>query len=328
MLRQVLKRAKLWYRLADEYSTLRNRKPPVGRALTAAEQQHLFSTAQTKPGWIYRVHRRDAVLLLRHASLRDQGPALAARRLAQRPDPHPALEDARRLALPELNPRASRCCVSSGHEPHARLHGAGTLPLPVARQRQEDRSRPADESWRTAWRSMRTAAGLDRVRFHDGRHTAITSPRREGAARLGDPGAGGSRRARDDEDLQPHPATALDEAADALEPAKLTFPSRAPEPQADRDVARGRYVTGHVTIGRRPTACADLSRKLAPRAGFEPATLRLTAGCSAIELPRNTVSRCGISPAAGPPILGRTGTARKVGGPGRAGLTRDPHAMR
>src|SRR5690606_2112850 len=26
---------------------------------------------------------------------------------------------------------------------------------------------------------------------------------------------------------------------------------------------------------------------LAPRAGFEPATLRLTAGCSAVELPRN-----------------------------------------
>src|SRR5687768_3777691 len=27
--------------------------------------------------------------------------------------------------------------------------------------------------------------------------------------------------------------------------------------------------------------------KVAPRAGLEPATLRLTAGCSAIELPRN-----------------------------------------
>jgi len=30
-------------------------------------------------------------------------------------------------------------------------------------------------SWRTAWRSMRTAAGLSDVRFHDGRHTAITT---------------------------------------------------------------------------------------------------------------------------------------------------------
>jgi hypothetical protein len=30
-------------------------------------------------------------------------------------------------------------------------------------------------SWRTAWRSIRKAAGLTDVRFHDGRHTAITT---------------------------------------------------------------------------------------------------------------------------------------------------------
>src|SRR6266513_1882106 len=34
--------------------------------------------------------------------------------------------------------------------------------------------------------------------------------------------------------------------------------------------------------------CQILLRKLAPQAGFEPATLRLTAGCSAVELLRNT----------------------------------------
>jgi hypothetical protein len=30
-------------------------------------------------------------------------------------------------------------------------------------------------SWRTAWRNIRKAAGLTHVRFHDGRHTAITT---------------------------------------------------------------------------------------------------------------------------------------------------------
>lgn len=30
---------------------------------------------------------------------------------------------------------------------------------------------------------------------------------------------------------------------------------------------------------------------LAPRVGFEPTTLRLTAGCSAVELPRNIAFR-------------------------------------
>ena len=35
-------------------------------------------------------------------------------------------------------------------------------------------------SWRTAWRSMRKAAGLSEVRFHDGRHTAITTVQEKG----------------------------------------------------------------------------------------------------------------------------------------------------
>ena len=42
---------------------------------------------------------------------------------------------------------------------------------------------------------------------------------------------------------------------------------------------------------------------LAPRAGLEPATLRLTAGCSAIELPRNI----GAASATPGKNLGRSG---------------------
>ena len=37
----------------------------------------------------------------------------------------------------------------------------------------------------------------------------------------------------------------------------------------------------------RQAVAANSRSELAPRAGLEPATLRLTAGCSAIELPRN-----------------------------------------
>jgi len=35
-------------------------------------------------------------------------------------------------------------------------------------------------SWRTAWRSMRKAAGLSEMPFHDGRHTAITTLQEKG----------------------------------------------------------------------------------------------------------------------------------------------------
>ena len=42
------------------------------------------------------------------------------------------------------------------------------------RDRRLDPTRPMT-SWRSAWRSMLKAAGLTGVRFHDGRHTAITT---------------------------------------------------------------------------------------------------------------------------------------------------------
>ena len=42
------------------------------------------------------------------------------------------------------------------------------------REQQIDPNKPIT-SWRTAWRSILKAAGLEGVRFHDGRHTAITT---------------------------------------------------------------------------------------------------------------------------------------------------------
>jgi len=53
VLREVLKRAKLWHRFEDDYATLRNRKPPFGRALTPEEQQRLFELACSNPAWLY-----------------------------------------------------------------------------------------------------------------------------------------------------------------------------------------------------------------------------------------------------------------------------------
>lgn len=39
-----------------------------------------------------------------------------------------------------------------------------------------------------------------------------------------------------------------------------------------------------------PTEVRAIEIHVAPRVGFEPTTLRLTAGCSAVELPRNLVA--------------------------------------
>ena len=45
----------------------------------------------------------------------------------------------------------------------------------MARTQQASRSHETDGIVATAWRSIRKAAGLKEVRFHDGRHTAITT---------------------------------------------------------------------------------------------------------------------------------------------------------
>ncbi|HAF21551.1 MAG TPA: hypothetical protein DCK93_01365 [Blastocatellia bacterium] len=51
VLRQLLKHARLWYRLAQDYKPVPNTRPPIGRALTPEEQRRLFETAAMwKPG--------------------------------------------------------------------------------------------------------------------------------------------------------------------------------------------------------------------------------------------------------------------------------------
>ena len=53
VLRQVLRHAKLWYRVEDEYRALKNTTPPVGQALTDEQQQTLFALAESKPDWLF-----------------------------------------------------------------------------------------------------------------------------------------------------------------------------------------------------------------------------------------------------------------------------------
>ena len=109
---------------------------------------------------------------------------------------------------------------------------------------------------------------------------------------------------------------ALSQAADALEPnAPVPAAQSTPRTHRARVMSQStsqsgrptgrvlRFVrevgsSGWIRAESRPACgsreCLKTGRggqlretKLAPRAGFEPATLRLTAGCSAVELPRN-----------------------------------------
>jgi len=52
VLRRIMKRAKLWHRLADEIKPLPGRHDEVGRALRSEEKLRLLKTASEKPDWM------------------------------------------------------------------------------------------------------------------------------------------------------------------------------------------------------------------------------------------------------------------------------------
>ncbi|MEO7891879.1 MAG: tyrosine-type recombinase/integrase [Vicinamibacterales bacterium] len=80
-------------------------------------------------------------------------------------------------------------------------------------------------AWRSAWRSIRKAAGLEHVRFHDGRHTALTRLAEKSQADWVIQAQMGHVSPSMMKTYSHVRRQALDQAAAALEPAfTLTFP--------------------------------------------------------------------------------------------------------
>jgi len=90
-------------------------------------------------------------------------------------------------------------------------------------------------SWRTAWRSVRKAAGLPEVRFHDGRHTAITTLAEKGLPDWVIQAQVGHVAPEMMKTYSHIRRQALNQAADALEPTAA--PSAAPPPAPPAAVA-------------------------------------------------------------------------------------------
>jgi integrase len=175
VLRQILKHAKLWYRFSDDYKPLKNTKPPAGQALTDEDQARLFAVAKSRPAWMfaYVAATLDFFCGLRACEIKAlqwKHISFDQRRLSVRRSKTPAgwrdpsLNDACVSALRELHAQASHVGFASPDHFVFLSHG---------RNQRLDPTRPMT-SWRSSWRSLRRSAGLPSVRFHDGRHTALT----------------------------------------------------------------------------------------------------------------------------------------------------------
>jgi integrase len=231
VLRQVLKRARLWYRFEDEYTTLRNRKPPVGRALTAEEQRRLFEIARTKATWLYAYVAATLGFYCGLRACEIKGLRWEDIDLANR------LLHVRRSKTPAgwRSPTLNTTCLDVLRELHDRAAKLGfTQPAHCVfpwhgRDKRLDPTKHMT-SWRTAWQSLREAAGLSHVRFHDGRHTAITTLAEKGLPDWVIQAQVGHVAPEMMKTYSHIRRQALNQAADALEPAvPVTRPS-APTP--------------------------------------------------------------------------------------------------
>jgi integrase len=179
VLRQVLKHAKLWYRFED-YKPIRNHKPPIGRALTEQEQQILFTVAQARSDWLYAY---TAAVLGAYCGMR----SCEIRALQWKDvDFTAGVLDIRRSKTPAgwRSPTLNTVCRETLAQLYAKARVINaTDPEHYVfpwhgREQKIDPTRPIT-SWRSAWRSILRTAGLQ-CRFHDLRHTAVTTMAEKG----------------------------------------------------------------------------------------------------------------------------------------------------
>jgi len=173
VLRGVMKRAKLWHHFSDDIKPLPVHVQ-IGRAMTLDEKLRLARTAGMKPEW---QNARWAMVLALNTTMRAceikglrwydvnflTGTVTIRRSKTEAGQRVIPLNEDALSAMRELYRRASAI--------------GGTRPdhyvFPACENERFDPTTP-QKSWRSAWRSLRKAAGIAALRFHDLRHHAIT----------------------------------------------------------------------------------------------------------------------------------------------------------
>ncbi len=182
LLRGILKAEGQWKRLAEDVKRLPKRKGSPGRSLSPEESLNLFTTAESKEEWFVACHatfiaydtgmRGVELRNLRLADIDIDNRKVTIRRTKGNNGLFRTViltNDALKAML-KLIERANKLNASGPDHylfPYKIRNGVGYDP-----------TRPT-KGWRTAWRSLRKAAGLGEgggsFRFHDLRHSYITA---------------------------------------------------------------------------------------------------------------------------------------------------------
>jgi integrase len=196
VLRMILRRARLWARIADDFKQLPENKQGPGRALSPEHEKKLFEVASSKPAWslVYYAALLAAQTTARGCELKGLRigdidlleKTLRIRRASTKTDAGARvipLNETAQWACARLLERARK--LGSIELDHfvmpASLFRHTKLSDPTKGQTGFDPTRPM-QSWRTAWRNLTKEAGLPGLRFHDLRHHCITKLAEAGVA--------------------------------------------------------------------------------------------------------------------------------------------------
>lgn len=194
VVRQLLKTARLWSRLADDYKALKENSRGPGRALTTEQENNLFACAQ-KSLYLSAAFYAGLVAAnttmrgceLKGLQLRDVdliNRTLIIRRNSTKTDAGCRLIPLNNAAVWALTRLLERARLLKAIEPEHFL-------FPAFRCKHTKEGEAAGSgydptkpmvSWRSGWRTLTTNAGLKGLRFHDMRHHSITKLAEAGVA--------------------------------------------------------------------------------------------------------------------------------------------------
>jgi len=187
ILRRILKRARLWSRVADDIRPLKE-PTTIGRALTEEDKQRLLKAAAMRPEWetaylaailclnttargceLKALQWSDVDLFARSLTIRTSKTAAGERVVPLTDVAVSALARLRRRAE-SFGPAKPSHYIFAAFVPKFTFSGKKVIDYNITAFDPTTHVK----SWRSAWRTLTKKAGLPGFRFHDLRHCAIT----------------------------------------------------------------------------------------------------------------------------------------------------------
>jgi integrase len=176
VLRRILKKYKLWSRLAEDYHKL-SEPTDIGRALSPEEELKLFETASSRPEWevvfwtsLVTANTTAGGVELRNVRLGDID--LNAQTLTVRVGKNrfrTRILPLNQTALWAVERLLDRAKELGATQPEHYL-----IPSRVSGKEYDPTQPPSRWGWRTAWRTLTAECGLKGLRPHDLRHHCVT----------------------------------------------------------------------------------------------------------------------------------------------------------